>query len=145
MTPDTLFQMANGLALGAWALLAVARALPGPWPDRAVTLASRGVPLVLSVGYAAIVLAFWAGAPGGFNSLPDVMALFTSPWIALAGWVHYLAFDLFLGGWAVGQGRARGIPWPVMLPVLALTFLFGPAGFLAAWALTRIYPERTTT
>ena len=79
--------------------------------------------------------AFWWGAEGGFGSLPDVMLLFTDPAIALAGWVHYLAFDLFVGAWATRVAREEGIPHLFLLPCLALTFLFGPAGFLAFSAL----------
>ena len=58
------------------------------------------------------------------------MALFTSPEIALAGWVHYLAFDLLVGAWEVRTARREAIPHLLVLPCLVLTFLFGPAGFL---------------
>jgi hypothetical protein len=89
------------------------------------------IPLVLSVLYSGLILANWAGADGGFSSLPDVQLLFTSAPIALGGWVHYLAFDLFVGAWAVRTARAEGIAHWMVLPCLVLTFLFGPAGLLA--------------
>ena len=76
------------------------------------------------------MLAFWSRAPGGFGSLGEVMALFTMPEIALAGWIHYLAFDLFVGAWEVRTARREGIAFLLVLPCLVLTFLFGPAGFL---------------
>jgi hypothetical protein len=60
-----------------------------------------------------------------------VQALFTHPHIALAGWLHYLAFDLFLGAWEVRTARTDGIPHWAVIPCLILTFLFGPAGLLA--------------
>lgn len=63
------------------------------------------------------------------------MQLFTQPEIALAGWVHYLAFDLLIGAWEVRTARAERIPFLVVIPCLALTFLFGPAGYLAFTAL----------
>lgn len=126
MTPDALFQIANPLALTGWVALALA-----PLAPRAATLyAGMSVPAVLSVGYLALVLAFWSGAEGGYDSLPAVMQLFDSAGIALAGWVHYLAFDLFVGAWAVRTARAEGIPHLLVLPCLALVFLFGPAGLL---------------
>jgi hypothetical protein len=59
------------------------------------------------------------------------MRLFDHPGVALAGWVHYLAFDLLVGLWIARSARDRGIPHLLALPCLALTFLFGPAGFLA--------------
>ena len=63
------------------------------------------------------------------------MQLFTQPEIALAGWIHYLAFDLFIGAWEVRTARAERIPFLLVVPCLALTFLFGPAGYLAFTAL----------
>jgi len=29
--------------------------------------------------------------------------------VLLAGWTHYLAFDLFIGGWEVRDAQRRGI------------------------------------
>ena len=85
------------------------RARPRPLAPRTPTASPASpIPALLSIAYAALILAFWAGAPGGFDSLPNVMALFTIPEIALAGWVHYLAFDLFVGAWEVRTARARG-------------------------------------
>ena len=59
----------------------------------------------------------------------------------VAGWVHYLAFDLFVGSWEVRDARESGVPHVFVVPALALTFLFGPAGlllyFLTRTAITR--------
>lgn len=127
MSPDALFQLANPLAMLGWVAL-----LGAPLAPRLVQWVSGAtIPLLLSLAYAGLVLAFWSQAPGGFGSLPEVQALFTHPHIALAGWVHYLAFDLFLGAWEVRTARAEGIPHWAVIPCLILTFLFGPAGLLA--------------
>jgi hypothetical protein len=131
MPPEALFPNANLLALTGWATLALSPLSPR-WSDR---IAGVGLPLILSVGYTGLVLAFWSRAPGGFDTLPNVMALFTVPEIALAGWVHYLAFDLLIGAWIARTARAEGIAHLFVLPCLGLTFLFGPAGFLAFSAL----------
>jgi hypothetical protein len=127
MPPETLFPLANMLAMTGWVTLALSPLSPR-WSDR---IAGNAIPLLLAVGYTALVLAFWSRAPGGFDTLPNVMALFTLPQIALAGWVHYLAFDLLIGAWIVRTARAERIRHLFVLPCLALTFLFGPAGFLA--------------
>lgn len=127
MTPDQLFQLASPLALLGWLVL-----LAAPLSPRAAQAVSgAAIPLLLALAYTGLVLAFWWEAPGGFGSLPEVQALFTHPQIALAGWVHYLAFDLFLGAWQVRTARAEGIPHWAVIPCLILTFLFGPAGLLA--------------
>ena len=56
--------------------------------------------------------------------------LFSNPWALLAGWVHYLAFDLLIGTWEVRDSRERGVPHLLVVPCLILTFLLGPAGWL---------------
>lgn len=127
MTPDQLFQLANALALLGWVVL-VASPLA---PRSAQVLSAVAIPLLLALAYTGLILAHWWEAPGGFGSLSEVQALFTHPQIALAGWVHYLAFDLFLGAWEVRTARADGIPHWAVIPCLVLTFLFGPAGLLA--------------
>lgn len=131
--PDTdlLFSTANLLALSGWVVLALSPLSPR-WSDR---ISGWAIPLILSVGYTALILAFWSRATGGFDTLPNVMALFDQPQIALAGWVHYLAFDLFVGAWIARTARTERIAHLIVLPCLALTFLFGPAGFLTFSAL----------
>jgi hypothetical protein len=89
------------------------------------------VPALLALVYAAIVATQWGGSAGGFQTLSAVATLFSQPWLLLAGWVHYLAFDLFVGTWEVLDAQERGIPHGLVLPCLALTFAFGPAGWLA--------------
>lgn len=127
MSPDQLFQLSSPLALLGW----IALLLSPLAPRVAQGVAAAAIPLLLSLAYAGLILAFWWEAPGGFGSLPEVQALFTHPHIALAGWLHYLAFDLFVGAWEVRTARAEGIPHWAVIPCLILTFLFGPAGLLA--------------
>jgi hypothetical protein len=126
MSPDALFQAANSMALLGWLALAL-----GPLAPRAMGLVGGvAVPLVLSGGYAAIVLSHWSSGQGGFDSLASVEQLFKSRWLLLAGWVHYLAFDLLVGAWQLRTARREGIPHLHLLPCLLATFLFGPAGYL---------------
>ena len=61
----------------------------------------------------------------------EVQTLFQSPGALAAGWVHCLAFDLFVGSWIAERAAAVRLHHGLLLPVLALTFLFGPAGWLA--------------
>jgi len=131
MPAESAFQIVNMLALAGWAALVLAWLTPR-WAER---IAGLAVPVLLSIAYTGLVLAFWSRAPGGFETLPDVMALFTMPEIALAGWIHYLAFDLLIGVWEVRTARREGIAFLLVLPCLVLTFLFGPAGFLVFSAL----------
>src|SRR5260370_26566157 len=63
-------------------------------------------------------------------TLDGVVALLASPAAATIAWVHFLAFDLFVGRWIYLDSQERRIsPW-LMAPVLFLTLMLGPAGFL---------------
>lgn len=131
MQPETIFQLANLIALTGWASLLASPILPR-LADR---MASLAIPLGFAVIYVGLVLAFWTRAQGGFDSLAGVSQLFRTPEILLAGWIHYLAFDLFVGAWIVRTAREAPVPFYLVVPCLALTFLFGPAGFLAFAAI----------
>jgi len=126
MTPNQAFDILNLIALVAWVLLVLSPRLPR-WTS---TVTGTVVPALLAAAYVAIVVTNWAGSEGGFSSLSGVAALFSNPWILLAGWTHYLAFDLLVGNWEMQDARTRGIPYVLVLPCLVLTFLFGPAGWL---------------
>ena len=95
-------------------------------------MAGLAIPLLLSTGCTALLLVHWSAAPGGFGSLPQVLALFTPPpGVSLAGWVHYLAFDLFGGAWITRTARSQGIPHLFVRLCRVPALLFGPAGFAA--------------
>ncbi len=126
MTPDQVFSIANPVALLAWLVLIV-------FPRRRWVIdgvIAVAVPALFASAYVAILVAKWGTGSGGFSSLPGVAALFANPWLLLAGWIHYLAFDLLIGRWEVVDARERGIPHLAVVPCLLLTFLFGPAGWL---------------
>ncbi|RZK45319.1 MAG: DUF4281 domain-containing protein [Hymenobacter sp.] len=127
--PDLLFSIANALALPGWALLVLAPR----WRGTQALVLSGAWPLGLAALYAAFLAVHYLGAhggEGGFGSLARVAALFHDPWALLAGWVHYLCFDLFVGAWEVRDAQRRGVPRAALVPALALTFLVGPVGLL---------------
>ena len=127
MSAEFLFSLVNPLALLGWIAL-VATPLAPRWIDPVVGYILPGA---LSLAYCVLMLIHLADAPGGFQSLSAVQALFTDPDVALAGWIHYLAFDLFIGAWVLRDARRRGIAhWQVLL-ILPFLFLLGPAGLLA--------------
>jgi len=90
------------------------------------------VPLVISIAYL-----YFLGAAGGlgeadFSTLEGITGLFkkATPASAAAGWMHYLAFDFWMGCWIVEHRIKRGIPQWVVVPSLVGTFLLGPIGVL---------------
>jgi hypothetical protein len=141
VSPDLVFLVCNYGVLPAWLLLAAA---PGwAWTQRLVH--ALWIPSLLGLVYLMTFLTS-PDAPEGasFGTLPGVMAFFTSPHAALAGWVHYLVFDLFVGAWEVRDARRRGIPHLWVLPCLFFTLMLGPIGLLLYLAL-RYARLRVTT
>lgn len=125
MTAEQLFSILNMITIAAWLLLVFLPRLR--WTATVVPIV---MPALLAVIYVVLVAATLGRGEGGFSSLAGVRALFDNPWALLAGWTHYLAFDLFIGGWEVRDAQQRGIRHLLIVPALVLTFLLGPAGLL---------------
>lgn len=126
MKAAQIFTIVNFIALVGWLAMAI---LPRWSGTRKVAL-SGILPLLLSIAYLVLIVMFFGGADGGFGSLAGVMKLFTNEWAVLAGWIHYLAFDMAIGAWEVKDAQEKGIPHLLVIPCLVLTFLLGPIGFL---------------
>ena len=125
MTPETAFSLANMLATAGWVLLVLL-----PRQRWASATAGVAIPIAFAALYVVLIASAWTESEGSFATLAGVSTLFRNPWLLLAGWVHYLAFDLLVGNWEARDARARGVPHLLLVPCLALTFLFGPAGWL---------------
>ena len=130
MGVDKLFALASAAALIGWLALALA-----PVQRSAMVLVARLVAAILCAAYAVFLvtgLVSGGGWPDGasFSSLAGVRLLLASPQALLAGWVHYLAFDLFIGSWQAENAPASGVPHALLFVCLALTLLAGPVGLL---------------
>lgn len=128
MAPDLLFSYAGSLAMAGWAAL-VLGPRRYPW-FTAIPLWI--IPAALSAVYAALIFSRFSGMGGGFDSLDSVAALMSDRWALLAGWVHYLAFDLFIGAVMAARMDRVGVSRIVQAPILLSTFMLGPLGFLIA-------------
>lgn len=129
MTASTAFSLANPFALAGWIILIFGIVRNKPfWRD---TVAGLWWPLALSAVYTLLIIFFFFKAQGGFDTLENVQLLFTAPWAALAGWVHYLAFDLFIGAWIARRVMVESMSRWWLAGLLPATFMFGPIGFLA--------------
>ena len=139
MTAEQLFSVLNFVAMAGWLPLVFL-----PRRRWATTVVPVVVPMLLALVYVALVAVALPGSEGGFSSLAGVRTLFDNPWGLLAGWTHYLAFDLFIGGWEVRDAQRRGVPHLLVVPALVLTFLLGPGGLLLYLAI-RMFASRKTT
>lgn len=130
---DQIFGLANIYAMLCWAVLALA-----PGRERIITpLFYAGVGL-LAVSYAVLITGLLGGlisdggASGGhspdFTTLAGVQALFDAPGGATIGWIHYLAFDLFVGIWVARNADRCGINRIIQVPALFFIFMLGPLG-----------------
>src|SRR2546423_3433524 len=97
MSAETLFTVCNTFALLGWLLLVFAPR----WKWTARLVIAGIVPLLLAAVYLFLVVTTLGRTEGGFGSLAQVAALFRHEWVLLAGRVHYLVFDLFVGSWEV--------------------------------------------
>ncbi|WP_439532573.1 ABA4-like family protein [Polymorphobacter sp.] len=129
MTNEQLFGLASAAVLPGWLALATAPF----WRRRSIAIA-RWIGALLAGFYLTLLVTGLAGAGppagAGFTSLEGVRLLMTSEAALLAGWVHYLAFDLWVGSWMVGDAGNHRVPHWAVLPCLLLTFLAGPTGLL---------------
>jgi hypothetical protein len=125
---EDLFSYAGAVAMVGWLGLIF---LPGR-PFVVETLARIIIPCAIAVLYIGLMALNLGNAPadGGFGSLAAVKSLFTVDGLLLAGWIHYLAFDLFVGSWEVSDSRVEKINHLLVVPCLALTFMAGPVGLL---------------
>lgn len=133
---DTVFSIANALALLMWVALVF---LPR-WPALLAAILYLGVGL-LSAAYVVFLIAVVAGiVPGGeggnFSSIEGVRQIFASDAGVTIGWIHYLAFDLFVGLWIARDADAKDFSRLVQAPILFATLMAGPLG-LVLWLLIR--------
>lgn len=126
MNAESLFSLAGALVLPGWLLLVFMPRRRGVTP----LVTAIVIPALLAILYAWLIVAYLPGAGGGFGSLSEVSELFRSDYLLLAGWIHYLAFDLFIGSWQVRDAERHGVPHLAVVPCLVLTFLLGPTGLL---------------
>ena len=131
LTPDFVFSVANMAVLPFWALLAIAPR----WTGTNVLVHSVAVPVILGLTYVWFVANgafFGPNIPEGasFATLEGIMVFFTVKTAVVAGWVHYLVFDLFVGAWITRDAGRREIPHLLVVPCLVFTLLLGPVGLL---------------
>ncbi|HTE17555.1 MAG TPA: ABA4-like family protein, partial [Armatimonadota bacterium] len=134
---ETLFQAASLFVLPFWLLMIAAPR--ASWTRR--TMASPLPVAAPAVLYALLVLprlgVLWPQVAR--PTLAGITALLGSAEGATIGWVHFLAFDLFVGRWIYLDSRERGISPRAAGPVLFLTLMFGPLGYLVYQGLRRLH------
>lgn len=128
MTMATLFDASFLLVAPFWLLMI---ALPG-WRVTQRVIASPWIAAPAAALYLALVV---PGLPGvlaavASPSLDAIAPMLGTPEGATVAWVHFLAFDLFVGRWVYLDARGRGVSAWVTSPLLFATLMVGPVGLL---------------
>lgn len=132
MNVDIAFSTPGILAMVGWLILLASPLIP----TLSNQISGFVIPLLLSVGY--VILIAFSGALDG-TGFGTVLRQFNYPDAALLGWVHFLAFDLFIGAWECRTARVVGMRFSLVIPCLILTYLLGPLGLLVFFGL-RAFP-----
>lgn len=143
---ETLFTLGNILVMPFWFLMI---ALPNWSWTRRIAGSWWGIGIVAVMYVVALVGSFFViggGAPTDLASLgtaAGIAALLGTPVGAATGWLHYLAFDLFVGRWAYLD--SLGKPLNRWLVGIALFFILmaGPFGLLLYLGLKTIQSRRS--
>lgn len=140
MTPTAVFLIASMITMPMWILMIFL----SKWKVTRFLIDFKIIPLALTFIYAIYIFqAIQIGGMMDFGSLKSVMALFTEENAVLAGWVHYLAFDLLIGMWMLDQNKELKINQLLIAPCLFLTFMLGPIGFLLFIIIKTVKQKQT--
>lgn len=139
MSADLLFDISQSIAMVGWALIFF---IPN-WKSASWLIMHLIIPILLGLLYVGLLSysLMTLNEAGGFGSLEEIRVLFKSDYGLLAGWVHYLAFDLFVGSWILRHSQEAGTPRWMIIPAQVFTLLAGPFGLLV-YALTHIIYHR---
>ncbi len=132
ISPDDLYLALNYGVMPFWALIILV-----PFLKITDTLVhSVLAPIVLGVTYTWLLANVMGGVVqipegAGFASLDALMKTFSVKEAVVAGWAHYIVFDLFVGAWIARDAQRVGLSQFIVAPSLLLTFLVGPIGLLS--------------
>jgi len=142
MNTASLFNFFNSAILLPWALLLF---LP-KWKGTQKMIEWHLPVLILGIVYLILLVTDFfiisSGSPIDFLSLTGIKAAFTRDEVMLIGWVHYLAFDLFVGIWESVDAQKNELSHFLLVPCLILTLMYGPVGFVLYWVFRQWYGSK---
>jgi hypothetical protein len=127
---DLVFKVANWIVLVGWLALVLS-----PLRREGLVFVARFAAASVAAIYVILLVRGVSTGPGlpegaGFSTLDGVVALLSRREAILGGWVHFLAFDLFVGSWMAEDAPKAGVPHWMLVPLLGFTLMAGPAGLL---------------
>ena len=123
---ETIFAIASTWILPGWLLLLFAPSWK--YTGRIVFYLFIGV---LAIAYTWLLLSDISSFdPEAGSTLANISEAFGDPRVALIGWIHYLAFDLFAALVIAKDARRIGVNRFLMVVPLFFTLMTGPVGLL---------------
>jgi hypothetical protein len=72
----------------------------------------------------------------------QILNLFESQSFVILLWVHFLAMNLFCGGWIIKDSQLFGMNKILVSLSLIMTYLIGPIGIVIYWIIRLFYAKR---
>ena len=128
MTYKIIFNIYNTGILIFWLLLLV-------FPKSKLTQKMTDfpwIPLVIAFGYIYFLGTSDSIFSVDFSSLSGLTEMFqnSNPRGVAAGWLHYLAFDFWVGCWILRDSQKKGVKHAFIIFPMLFTFMLGPVGVI---------------
>ena len=81
---------------------------------------------------------------GNFNlylGISDISYLFSDKNFLMMFWIHFIAINLFIGGWIVKDSQKLSINKFILIVPLLVTYLIGPLGLFLYWLIRIFYAK----
>ena len=79
-----------------------------------------------------------------YLGLNELSRLFEDHLYIMIFWTHFIAINLFIGGWIVKDSQKFSINKVLMAVPLIVTYLFGPIGLFFYWIIRIFYAKRVS-
>ena len=77
-----------------------------------------------------------------YLGLSELSRLFEDHLYIMIFWTHFIAINLFIGGWIVKDSQKFSINKVLMAVPLIMTYLIGPIGLFLYWIIRIFYAKR---
>jgi hypothetical protein len=137
---ETYFIAAHAVAFLGWAPL-----FASPWTGRRRAIAwARWIAIPLCLLYLVFLFTHLKAIPtdAGYT-LAAVGRAFDKPVLLLAGWIHYLVLDLWVGTWQAEHADEANVPPALLLLCLVSTMMIGPLGLLLYLGIAAVTRRRS--
>ncbi|POY34812.1 DUF4281 domain-containing protein [Solitalea longa] len=139
MSLTSIFSITGPLALVGWCMLIT---VPR-WKQTSI-LVFNFIVVLFAMAYLGLIMANFGhfNPLTDFSSLDSISTLFENRSLLLAGWIHYLAFDLIIGLLITEHSLKNNGNSQLLVLCQLLTFLLGPIGFLLYY-ISAIIKQKT--